>query len=228
MRHIVDKKGIIKRFEQITPTGTIKFKPEDIFYVSNNRVGDQIHGISDIDAMEQTLLAEMESFSDLKKIMHRQAKPLIMFKLGTDNQAKISAFITKMDSATRLGENIYIPDDANSVSYEVIQATPSPLVLNWRDDIRKKFYRTIGLPELLPDSSGATESGGKIGYLCFTQIVEREQRYWEQQIWNQLFLKINLIPPASLSTDLQTDNSKDGANAGMTMQPSDTQAGVGR
>ena len=161
----------------------------------------------------------------MKKIMHRQAKPMIMFKLGTDDPTKISAFVAKMDQATKLGENIYIPDDANSVSYEVVQVNVNPIVMSWRDDIRKKFYRTIGLPELLPSGGGdATESGGKIGYLAFEQINEKDQRYIEQQIWSQLRYRINLIPPATLSETLQTDNSKDPS----IFQPSDITAGVGR
>jgi hypothetical protein len=227
---IVDDKGIIKRYEQTNklPNGKygtpLKFKPDEIFHLSNNRLADQIHGISDIDAVENTLLADGESFTDLKKIMHRQAKPMIMFKLGTDDQAKINAFITKMDQATQKGENIYIPDDANSVSYEVVQVDISPTILQWRDDIRRKFYSTIGLPELLPNSSGSTESGGKIGYLAFEQLVEKDQRYLEQQIWNQLNLKIDLIPPATLSENLKQDEQKDPA----VFQPNDMTAGVGK
>jgi hypothetical protein len=227
---VVDDKGIIKRYEQVskTPQGqaqSVKFLVEDIFHLSNNRLADQIHGISDIDVMEETLLAEGESFDDMKKIMHRQAKPLIMFKLGTDDPVKISAFIAKMDKATKQGDNIYIPDDANSVSYEVVQVTPSPLVLNWRDDIRNKFYRTIGLPQLIPSgASQTTESGGKIGYLSFEQVVEKDQRFLEAQIWQQLNLKINLIPPSSLASELQTDNDKDPNN----FQESDMVAGRGK
>jgi hypothetical protein len=219
---VVGKNGMIKRYEQITTNQ--KFKPEEILHLSNNRLADQIHGISDIDAVEPILLAQMESFYDTKKIMHRQAKPLIMFKLGTDDATKISAFVTKMDQATQKGENIYIPDDDNAVSYEVVQVSPSPMVMQWRDDIRKGFYRTIGLPELLPSGGGdSTESGGKIGYLAFEQIVEKEQRYIEMQLWAQLFIKINLNPPASLAENLQEDNAKD-PNAFM---PNDVMAGVG-
>lgn len=228
MKIIVDKKGIIKRYEQMssTPDGKpVTFKPEDILHLSNNRLADQIHGISDIDAVEATLLADGESFTDCKKIFHRQAKPLIMFKLGTDDQTKINAFVAKMDQATQKGENIYIPDDDNAVSYEVVQVNPSPLLLNWRDEMRKRFYRVIGLPELLPSGGGdATESGGKIGYLAFEQINEKDQKFLEKQLWNQLLLKINLIPPSSLAETLQDDNAKDPS----AFQPSDMTAGVGR
>lgn len=225
---VCDKGGRIKRYEQLGEGDPIKFTPEEILHLSNNRIGDQIHGTSDIDAVESTILAEMESFDDTKKIMHRQARPLIMFKLGTDDSTKIAAFQVKMDNATRLGENIYIPDDASSVSYEVVQLTPSPMVMQWRDDIRKKFYRSIGLPELLPSGGGdATESGGKIGYLAWEQINSREQRCVELQIYAQLNLKINLIPPSSLAASLEEDQNKDGQTQEMGFQPNDVNAGAG-
>lgn len=228
MKIIVDSRGMIIRYEQMNKTQsskTIKFKPEEIFHLCNNRIADQIHGISDVDAIEQTLLAEGESFEDMKKIMHRQAKPLIMFKLGTDDASKIANFITKMDKATRDGENIYIPDDANAVSYEVVQVNPSPIVLDWRNEIRKKFYRTIGLPELFQSGGGdSTESGGKIGYLTYEQKTEYVHRFLELQIWAQLQLKINLIPPATLSAQLQEDEAKDPNN----FQPNDMMAGSGQ
>lgn len=233
MKIIVDRKGIIKRYEQIAKTGNKqvlnKFKPEEILHLSNNRLADQIHGISDIDSMEKTILAEYQSFDDMMKIMHRQAKPMIMFKLGTDDPTKIAAFVEKMDKATNKGENIYIPDDANSVNFEVVQVNVSQIILEWRNDVRNKFYRAMGLPLIIFGTAGSTESGGKMEYLAHEQVFEKDQRYLEKQIWNQLGLKINLVPPVSLLQDLQNDENKDaGASAGLQMQPNDMTAGSGK
>src|SRR3990167_1616333 len=159
---VVDGKGIIVRYEQesrIKGSSPVKFKPEEIFHLSNNRMGNQIHGISDIESIEKTILAENENFEDLRKIMHRQSRPMIMFKVGTDDPTKIAAFTAKMDSAVNKGENIYIPDDVNSVSYEVVQVNISQAIMSWREDIRNKFYRTIGLPQIVPGGGGqSTES----------------------------------------------------------------------
>lgn len=229
MKIIVDSKGMIKRYEQTNKNpvnkAVVKFKPEEIFHLSNNRLADQIHGISDIVSLENTILADNESFEDVMKVMHRQARPLIMFKLKTDNVAKINAFMAKMDKATADGENIYIPDDDDIVSYDVVQVNVNALMMDWRNDIRNKFYRTIGLPQIVPGAGGqSTESESKVIYLAFEQIVEKEQRYIEKQIWNQLNLKIDLVPPTSISQNLMTDASKDGAN----FQPNDVTAGVGQ
>jgi len=227
---VVGRNGMIKRYEQTTKAAKkklITWEPKNIFHLCNNRLADQIHGISDIQAMEKTILAEYENFDDMKTIMHRQARPMIMFKLGTDNQAKINAFVKKMDEAVNKGENIYIPDDDNAVSFEVIQVNVSQIIMEWRNDIRNKFYRTIGLPQIVPGAGGqGTESESKVIYLAFEQIVERDQRYIEGQIWSQLALKLDLIPPASISNDLNQDASKD-QNQGLNFQNGETTAGVG-
>ena len=68
-----------------------------------------------------------------------------------------------MDQATQKGENIYIPDDDNTISYEVVQVNPNAMIMEWRNDIRNKFYRTIGLPQVVPGAGGSsTESESKV------------------------------------------------------------------
>jgi hypothetical protein len=176
--------------------------------------------------MEKTILAENESFEDLRKIMHRQARPMIMFKLGTDDATKISAFVAKMDQACNKGENIYIPNDENTVSYEVIQVNVAGSVLEWREQLKSKFFRALGLPLSIFGSSGATESGGKIEYLAHEQIFSQSQKWIEEQIWKQLNLKIKLVSPVTLLDNLQTDEAKD-ANQGMEIQAADVTAGRG-
>jgi hypothetical protein len=231
MKIIVNEQGTILRFEQINKIINIpvkSFKPHEILYFAHNRLADQIHGISDIESIEKTILAEYENFEDMKKVMHRQARPLIMFRLGTDNEAQIASFIGKMDNAVNKGENIYIPDDGNTVNYEVIQVNVSQMIMEWRTDIRNKFYRALGLPLIIFGSGGTTESGGKMEYLAHEQVFEHDQRYIEKQIWNQLGIKINLIPPTSMVQNLYRDSTKDGNAQQLNLQPNDIMAGIGK
>lgn len=232
IRHVMNGKGILERFEQVTklPKGkeeVKKFDPSEIFYLSNCRVADQCHGISRIKAMKNTILAMNENFVDLRKIMHRQARPMIMFKLKTDDATKIAAFVTKMDAACNKGENIYIPDDEDIVSYEVIQLDISQSVMQWRNDLNNKFYRAVGMPLVLFGQAGTTESGGKIEYLGHEQVFEHDQKYLEEQLWSQLAIRIELNSPVTLLQDLQSDQGKD-ANQGMEIQRNDFQPGRGR
>jgi uncharacterized Zn finger protein len=208
---IVNKKGIIKRYEVTAPSGeTIKFQPKEIFHISNNRLADQIHGISDIAAVEEVIKADNELFVDTKKIMHCQARPLILWKLKTDDSTKIAAFVRKVELARKLSEDLIIPDDENIISHDVIQVSPNPMIIAWHDTLRNKFYRNIGLPQIVPGAGGSsTESESKVIYLAFEQIVQKEQLEWENAIWNQLQLRIKLTPPTSMSEQLQSDEGKD-------------------
>ena len=228
---VVDKYGIIKQYRQTTklPNGQkIKnFQPDEIFHLAHNRLADQIHGISDLISLYSTLDAEFESFTDMKKLMHLQARPLILWKLKTDNATKIAAFVTKIENAKKLGEDMFIPDDEDTVSHEVVEVRPSELVMAWRQSINQKFYRALGLPDIIFGGQQGTESNSKISYLAHEQVFEKDQQFLESQIWNQLFLKINLISPVSLLENLQTDMNKDGSAQMMNMQQNDLQAGRG-
>lgn len=211
---VVDAKGIIKRYEQTSKIdGKVQreFKPEDILHFSNNRLADQIHGISDIDAVEEVIKADNEVFVDLKSVMHRQARPMILWKLKTDDDTKIAQFVAKVDAARNLGEDMFIPDDEDMVTHEVVQIPVNNGIFSWTEEIRNKFYRTIGLPQIVPGAGGqSTQSESEVIYLAFEQIVEKDQKQIERQIKEQLGLVINLIPPTTLSKELQQSNIKDG------------------
>lgn len=238
IRVIYDGLGIIKRYEQISRLGFIrrmfhlkaktlhKFEPEEIFHLSNNRLADQIHGISDIESLKETILAEKESFDDIRRIMHQQGRPFIIFKYKTDDKAKIDEIADKIDRLREKGNDLHIPDDDNVLSHEVVQVNVSQIVMEWRNDIRNKFYRSIGLPQIQAGAGGqGTESDSKVIYLAFEQLVERDQRYIEQQVLAQLGIRINLIPPATLAVNLQQDEKKD-AGQGLVTEPADTTLGA--
>jgi len=232
MRHVYDKKGMIKRYEQVTRTGTdetvIKFKPEEIFHLSNNMLADQSRGISVIESLDKTLLAELESFDDTKKVMRRQAKPFIIFKLKTDDNAKITALKTKIDKLRELGEDLYIPDDDDVLTHAVVEVNPSQMIFAWRQDITNRFYRALGMPLIIFGSSNSTESGSKMEYFAHEQVFEHGQKYIEDQVFNQLFLIIDLIPPQSMAPALAQDTLKDGQAQQLNTQQSDVTAGEGR
>ncbi len=227
---VVGPNGIIKRYEQVSKVKggpNKRFELNDIFHLSNNRLADQIHGISVVEQVEKIILAEDENFDTMRKIMRFQAMPFIIFKMRTDDTIKIKNFQEKIEKARKNSEDMFIPDDENLLSWEVVQVTPSQILMDWRNDLKNKFYRAVGLPQIIFGSGDATESGGKVEYLAHEQVFEKEQRYLEKQIWAQLSVKIDLISPVSLLDNLQTDESKDQQNA-TNFQQNDVTAGSGR
>lgn len=234
MRHVVNVKGQLIRFELISRVGDTtkiieKYDPRDIFYVPTDRIADQIHGMSLIPALKKVINASGEIFEDCRQVMHREAKPVIIVKLKTDNETKIAQIKEKIQKAMRMStDNImFMPDDENIMTIEVLKInTPSPILIEWKNAVRKDFYSTIGSSELMSDSSGSTESGGKIGTLMHAQIVEKRQRERELQIEQQLHIKINIIPPKSIEEALMEDARKDGVGQQNTFQPQDLQGGA--
>lgn len=70
MSHITNKQGIIIRYEQRTGDGKIKkFQPEEIFHLTCNRIGDQIHGTSRFEVLKDTL----EAYNEIDQIIRRAA-----------------------------------------------------------------------------------------------------------------------------------------------------------
>ncbi|MDD4110490.1 MAG: phage portal protein [Clostridia bacterium] len=221
IRIVYNKFGDIIRYEQFNKPNDAKptkWKPEEILHFQNLSMCGQIHGISEIDVLEPTLKADEESFADVRKVMHNQAIPMILWKLKTDDTTKITDFVTKVNRARSLGgENLFIPDDDNLVTHELVEINLSAAIFEWRNDIRNKFYRNIGLPQIIPGAGGnSTESESKVIYTAYGNIVENDQKYVEEQIWAQLYLRIDLIPPESLIPQLQSDTRKDTGQMGVT------------
>jgi len=219
---IADEFGIIKRYEQISKVPIEKgktlqkFDPEEILHLCNERIADEIHGTSIIEACEWVILAKNEAMEDQKKLMHRNVKPIIFFKLDTDDQAKIDAFIVKMDNCVLKGENIYVPK--GNVEFEIL-SVPANATLNanpWIQYLDNFFYRAVGVPKVvLGGSEEFTEATSKIALVSFSQTYYREQTELIADLWNQIQLKIKLNQPVSIQNELLTDESKD-ANS---MQP---------
>lgn len=196
--------GRIKRYEQFNKTSNgkmiAKWEPNEIFHFSHNKLAGEMHGISDIEALEPIIKADNENFSDVKTTMRQVARPMILWKLKTDNTVKIAEFIRKIDYARSRDkqEDLFIPDDEDVVTHELIQVNVPAMIMAWRDDLRNKFYRAVGVPQVIFGASTGTESGSKVEYLAHEQVFSNDQRYIEEQVWKQLYLKIKLNPPTSL------------------------------
>lgn len=229
MKTVFDKKGMIVRYEQTSnaPDGKVKtFKPNEIFVLSNKKIGASMHGISDLEAMQELIEADRESFIDARTIMHRQSRPLLIFKLGTDDPVKVNAFKALADNTLAHNENMYVPYDDKTLSFEVVQIQLSPAIFTYREMLKAEFFRALGLPLSLFGSAGGTESGSKIEYLAHETVFSKNALFLEEQIWNQLYLRVKFISPATLLDNLQQDQSKDG-NQGMEIQPQDVTAAKG-
>ena len=211
---IANKKGVIIRYEQVAKVNgkkqIKKFKPEEIFHLSRNRVADEIHGQSLITQVEEIILMRNEAMSDWRRVLHRNIEPLWIFHLDTDDTSQIAQFKAKMDAARGKGENMYIPKGA-VVPELVSTATNSTLnPLNWIETLNQYFFQAVGIPSIiLGNSSVLTEASAKIAYLAFEQNIKEEQLYIEEEVLSQLNYLIELSFPASLENELISEKKEE-------------------
>lgn len=227
---IADSKGIIKRYEQQTGGGDSKrLAVEDLFHLSRGRVGDEIHGISIIDSVEEIILMRNEAMADYKKLLHRNIYPVRIWHLDTDVVSKINAFKAKVAASKGEGEDIFIPKGAVETE---IAAVPSGSTLDpkaWITLLNQYFYQAVGVPQIIiGGSQELTQTAAQIAYLAFEQTIEEEQLFIEEQSLIQLQLEFNLEFPASLQNNMLSDESKDGTQEQQLNQPSNLQPPLSR
>ncbi len=225
IEHIANQQGIIIRYEQISKNKepNKKFRPDQIFHLMRNRIADEIHGDSLIDSLEDTINMRSRAKEDWDRVLHHNVDPMIVFKLDTDNTAKIAAFKALVDATKGKGDNMYIPKD--TVEFEIISLAPNANLnpLPWIEVLDNDFHQESGVPRIIVGGSGGfTDASVKIAYLAFQQTIEEDQLFIEEQVGMQLGIAIELEFPASLEGDLLSDQAKDKTNG--AAKPSDVQA----
>ena len=222
---IADKSGMIMRYEQNGPSGAVKkFSPDDIFHLARNRVADEIHGVSIIDAVEAIILMRNEAMSDYKKLLHRNIYPVRIWHLDSDIPSKIEAFKAKVAASKSEGEDIFIPKGSVDTELASIPANSSLNPMPWIQALNQYFYQAVGVPQIIiGGSQELTQTAAQIAYLAFEQCIEEEQLYIEEQVLSQINLEINLEFPASLQNNMLSDMNKDGTQQEQTNQPNKLQ-----
>ena len=210
---VVNEKGMILRYEQTVGDGAVPvtFKPDQIFHLAWNRLGDEIHGTSIIQKIENIILMRNEAMSDLKVVFHRYVKPLWIWKLDTDDATKIAAFKAKADQTVENAENIYVPKGAAEADRVSIPQYSTLDPLPWIENLTQYFFQATGIPDVVLGSAKQTvEASAKILYLAFQQSIEKNQLFLEENIEAQLGLEVNFEFPASLELPTKTEMSKEG------------------
>ena len=220
---VVGKNGRIKRYEIKGKIENTKFAPENILHLCNDRVGDEIHGVSVVDACKWVIDARNEAMTDYRKVLHRNVVPVRIIEVDTDDVTKRNALIKEYEEAIKKGEVLVIPKGTVEIKDTQINIQ-DPIA--WIQYLENFFYQAVGVPRVIATAQDYTEAGSKVSFLTFEPVYTNEQTLLEQDLWNQLGIKIKFNRPPSLGGVLQQSEA---ANTGQTnFQPGDMTASVGR
>jgi len=226
MRVVVDSKGLIKRYEQRTRTGKgkpQKFNPYEIFHISNDRVANEMHGTSVIEAVKWVIEARNEAMRDHRTVIHRNRVPVRIIEVDTDNTTKRNALIAEYEEAINKGEVLVIPKGTVEIKDTGITIQDP---IQWIQYLENFFYQAVGIPRVIATSQDFTEAGSKVGYLTFEPIYTWEQTQLEQDVWAQLGLRIKFKRPPSLGGIMKEEEQK---NTGQTgFQPNEKRVDITR
>ena len=170
MKIITNREGIIKRYELISKINKVpyKFKPEDILHLCNDRVADEIHGTSIVEACEDVILARNEAMADWRMVLHRNIVPVRIIEVDEDNPTKVAKLKAQYVEAINKGEVLIVPKgnveikDSNPVLQDAL-----PTITYYENF----FYQAVGVPRVIASSENYTESGSKVGFLTFEPIL---------------------------------------------------------
>lgn len=220
VRVVFGKNGIIKRYDYFQHSSSWKkIDTLDMLHLINNRVGDEIHGTSTIEACQWVIDARNEAMADKRRMLHRSTIRII--EVDMDDTSKLVNLKNEYRQAVKNGEVMFVPK--GTTGFPDVKPLSMAEHSDWIRYLENFFYQIVGTPRVILTQEGTTEAGGKIGYLSFEPPYTREQQILEAELWNQLAIKIQFNRPPSLSTMLQEEQTKNQSQTGF--QPTEFQAG---
>lgn len=212
-RIIANRAGITIGYEQTISGKKIgkRLEPWQVFHLSNDREGSEIHGISVYEGSTAMLDRIQQLDEDMTIVYHRFVMPFLIFKAKTDKSGELAKLKAELADSLNKGQGLIIPDKSlDTDDFKVPQfSTLNPL--DWRKEWKSEAIKDLGMPELHLGSADSTnDASAKMVYFQFEQPVADEQEELEQQILFQLRFKLKLTEPLSIDENTTEDEKKDG------------------
>lgn len=218
VRVVLGSNGMIKRYEVKKNNGNthVKFRPEEILHIMNDRVGDEQRGTSVVESCKWVIDAIEEARRDYRQVLHRNVVPLRIIEVDTDDVVKRNKLMSEYKTAISRGEVLVIPKGTVSITSDTISIQDP---MTWIQSLENYFYLAVGIPRVIASPDGISEGASKVGYLIFEPIYTYRQLLLEADIWNQLQIKLEFNKPASLKDNIQSNEAKNTSQLGF--QPKD-------
>lgn len=219
--HKVNKKGIIEKYIILnakTGQQEKELDPIDVLHISERRIANEVHGQSVISPIMWALDAKEEAMRDERRALHIGS--IVVIEVDAQDSDTFNKVSTQWKNAIKNGEVAVFPKGVVSASDVVKSLNVDKL--SWINYLDGYIYKGLGMPEIITGgSSQLTESNAKMGSYIFEQPIIAEQRQLEQDLWNQLFIRVKFIKNPSLRDPIA---SSEAANTRQTgFQPNDTQ-----
>jgi len=226
IRIVVDKKGLIRRYEELNKKGETqrKFTPDKILHLCNDRIANEIHGTSSVEAVKWVIDARNEAMTDWRRISHRST--IRVMYIDADDTGRLTTIRDQYKEAIKDGELLILPAKKGEANLEDVTTPPIQPFIEWIRYLEGFFYQALGVPKAIANTADFTEAASKVGYMTFEPVYVEEQTLLEQDLWNQLAIKVKFNRPPSLAGVMQEEEQKNTGQVGI--QPAETTASITR
>ena len=223
VRLVLGKDGMLKRYDAWNTKDWKPIKMENMLHSTNKRIGDSVHGQSQIEPAKFIIDMRNEMLEDERVIKHRD-KALGIAEYQTNNQGKITFVNTQIEKAVKNGEMLGIPADTVKIlPYPSRSSEDRQAFITYLENF---FYQVFGVPRSIATSDGTSEVGGKMGHVIFEPVYTKEQFDMESDLLGQQQIDVTFNRPPSLGGLVAETEEK---NTGQTsIQPNDVEASLTR
>lgn len=223
VRIVFGKNGLIKRYDVWNNQKWVVVKMENMIHSSNKRIGDSVHGQSQVEPAKFIIDARNEALADERVIKHRD-KALGIVKYKTSNAGKIVFANSQIEKAVNKGEMLGLPEDTAEIIPYPSRSSEDRTA--WISYLENFFYQVFGVPRSIATSDGTSEVGGKMGHIIFEPVYVKEQMDLEGDLLLQQSIKILFNRPPSLGGLQAETEAKNTGQIGI--QPNDVEASITR
>ena len=208
IRIVTNSKGRIIKYEQVSDNGSANykanvlatFKPEQIFHIINNKIGDEIHGIPESESLQKLIKMRWQTMLDNQVIIHRYMKPTYFYEVDTDDITEMSSIKNKIDLAQTNFENVVFPkgtltkiENVKTPQFSTIDPMP------WLNFIKRNFQVAGNVPDIIQgETRESATSAADLNYVSFKERIIFEQKEFAEDIENQLGLKVEFEEPREI------------------------------
>ena len=219
--------GLIDHYEQISNVEgkeNEEIAKEKILHMMNDRVADNIHGTSVLEAVEWNLNAQEEA-----RLVHRKKVKnsgiIGIIEADTQDTTKIAVLKEPLKTGTEKGNFLIVPKDVIGIKpWEVKLNTADTIA--WINHLEDEMFMLMGIPKPIVGGAQSGEGDTKMSYLAFEQYYTRAIEELKEDLWDQLAMRIEVETPVSIKDDVQDTQAKNTNEVGF--QPNDTNVGVQR
>ena len=207
-----DKMSMINKYTQIVDRANPSkdpdtWNPDEMFHIMNNRIADEIHGIPELEKTYNIMKWKHQSMGDIATVFHRYVYPILEIYANTDDTTELAHIQDQFDKSVKNMESRIIPKGAVEKVERVSIPQYSTLdPLPWQKFLRSYWTETSNVPDIVRGKSDEVSlAAGKLNVFAYKEKVIMKQIEYEEQIKQQLGLKIKFERPPDL--DVEIDNS---------------------